>query len=67
MFSVPWRMLLETVFQNKEVATKLNLSVYTVDSHRGKIMEKLNLHGTGELVRSESKMAQAGEILNRER
>jgi hypothetical protein len=27
---------------NKEVATKLNLSVYTVDSHRGKIMEKLN-------------------------
>lgn len=36
---------------NKEVATKLNLSVYTVDSHRGKIMEKLNLHSAGELVR----------------
>jgi two-component system response regulator NreC len=36
---------------NKEVATRLNLSVYTVDSHRGKIMEKLNLHSTGELVR----------------
>ena len=36
---------------NKEVATKLNLSVYTVDSHRSKIMEKLNLHSTGELVR----------------
>ena len=36
---------------NKEVATKLNLSVYTVDSHRAKIMEKLNLHSTGELVR----------------
>jgi DNA-binding NarL/FixJ family response regulator len=36
---------------NKEVATKLNLSVYTIDSHRGKIMEKLNLHSTGELVR----------------
>jgi DNA-binding NarL/FixJ family response regulator len=36
---------------NKEVAAKLNLSVYTVDSHRGKIMEKLNLHSTGELVR----------------
>jgi two-component system response regulator NreC len=36
---------------NKEVASKLNLSVYTVDSHRGKIMEKLNLHSTGELVR----------------
>lgn len=36
---------------NKEVATHLNLSVYTVDSHRSKIMEKLNLHSTGELVR----------------
>ncbi len=36
---------------NKEIATQLNLSVYTVDSHRGKIMEKLNLHSTGELVR----------------
>ncbi len=36
---------------NKEIAAKLNLSVYTVDSHRGKIMEKLNLHSTGELVR----------------
>ena len=36
---------------NKEVATRLNLSVYTVDSHRGKIMEKLNLHSAGELVR----------------
>jgi DNA-binding NarL/FixJ family response regulator len=36
---------------NKEIAVRLNLSVYTVDSHRGKIMEKLNLHNTGELVR----------------
>ena len=36
---------------NKDVATALNLSVYTVDSHRSKIMEKLNLHSTGELVR----------------
>jgi len=36
---------------NKEIATKLNLSVYTIDSHRGKIMEKLNLHSVGELVR----------------
>ena len=36
---------------NKEIATQLNLSVYTVDSHRGKIMDKLNLHSAGELVR----------------
>lgn len=36
---------------NKEIATLLNLSVYTVDAHRGRIMEKLNLHATSELVR----------------
>ena len=36
---------------NKEIAAALNLSIYTVDAHRGKIMEKLNLHSTGELVR----------------
>jgi DNA-binding NarL/FixJ family response regulator len=36
---------------NKEIATSLNLSVYTVDAHRGRIMEKLNLHSVGELVR----------------
>jgi len=36
---------------NKEIATILNLSVYTVDAHRGRIMEKLNLHSVNELVR----------------
>lgn len=36
---------------NKEIATLLNLSVYTVDAHRGRIMEKLNLHSSSELVR----------------
>lgn len=36
---------------NKEIATGLNLSVYTVEAHRGRIMEKLNLHSIGELVR----------------
>jgi two-component system, NarL family, response regulator NreC len=36
---------------NKEIANTLNLSVYTVEAHRGRIMEKLNLHSTGELVR----------------
>ncbi|MBV9744740.1 MAG: response regulator transcription factor [Acidobacteriia bacterium] len=35
---------------NKEIATLLNLSVYTVDAHRGRIMEKLNLHSINELV-----------------
>jgi DNA-binding NarL/FixJ family response regulator len=36
---------------NKEIATSLKLSVYTVEAHRGRLMEKLNLHSTGELVR----------------
>jgi DNA-binding NarL/FixJ family response regulator len=36
---------------NKEIATVLNLSVYTVEAHRGRIMEKLNLHSINELVR----------------
>jgi len=36
---------------NKEIATLLNLSVYTVDAHRGRIMEKLNLHSVTDLVR----------------
>jgi len=36
---------------NKEIANVLNLSVYTVESHRGSVMEKLNLHNTGDIVR----------------
>ncbi len=36
---------------NKEIATALSLSVYTVESHRGSVMEKLNLHNTGDIVR----------------
>lgn len=35
---------------NKEVANLLHLSVYTVDAHRGNILQKLNLHGVPELV-----------------
>jgi two-component system, NarL family, response regulator NreC len=36
---------------NKEIANTLKLSVYTVESHRGSVMEKLNLHNTGDIVR----------------
>ena len=36
---------------NKDVANQLQLSVYTVEAHRGRLMEKLNLHSTGDLVR----------------
>ncbi len=35
---------------NKEIAHMLNLSLYTVESHRGNLMEKLNLHTVPELI-----------------
>ncbi len=35
---------------NKDVASLLNLSPYTVETHRTHIMQKLNLHNTAELV-----------------
>ena len=35
---------------NKEVATLLNISLYTVETHRTHIMQKLNLHNTAEIV-----------------
>jgi two-component system response regulator NreC len=35
---------------NKEVATLLNLSLTTVETHRRSIMQKLNLHSAPELV-----------------
>jgi DNA-binding NarL/FixJ family response regulator len=36
---------------NKEAAMRLNLSVYTIEAHRSRIMEKLNLHSSVDLVR----------------
>ncbi|MDE3196001.1 MAG: response regulator transcription factor [Acidobacteriota bacterium] len=35
---------------NKETATILNLSLYTVETHRANILEKLHLRGTPELI-----------------
>jgi two-component system, NarL family, response regulator NreC len=35
----------------KEVATELDVSVYTVDAHRGRIMKKLGLKSSSDLVR----------------
>lgn len=35
---------------NKDLAIRLNLSVYTVETHRSNLMEKLNLHGIPELI-----------------
>jgi len=35
---------------NKDIATMLNLSVNTVETHRTRIMQKLNLHSAAEIV-----------------
>ena len=35
---------------NKEAATILDVSLYTVESHRTNMMQKLNLHNTAEIV-----------------
>ena len=35
---------------NKDVAAMLNLSLHTVETHRSNILQKLNLHGTPELI-----------------
>ncbi|HEX3875842.1 MAG TPA: response regulator transcription factor [Bryobacteraceae bacterium] len=35
---------------SKEIANLLNLSVYTVETHRARVMQKLNLRGIPELI-----------------
>ena len=35
---------------NKEIANSLNLSLYTVDTHRTHILQKLNLHSVPEVI-----------------
>jgi two-component system response regulator NreC len=35
---------------NKEVANLRNLSLYTVETHRARILQKLNLHSVPELI-----------------
>jgi len=37
---------------NKEIATRLSLSLHTVETHRWRLMEKMDLHSTAELVLS---------------
>jgi two-component system response regulator NreC len=38
-------------YTNKEIAGILSLSVKTVQSHRGNLMNKLDLHDRGELIK----------------
>ena len=35
---------------NKEAAALLNVSLYTVETHRSRLMQKLNLHSTADIV-----------------
>jgi DNA-binding NarL/FixJ family response regulator len=47
------RELLQLVaegWSTKEIASQLNLSPHTVDTHRGNIMHKLNVHSVPELI-----------------
>jgi DNA-binding NarL/FixJ family response regulator len=43
--------LLAEGYCNKEVATTLNIAVRTVETHRARIMLKLNIHSLAHLVR----------------
>jgi two-component system response regulator NreC len=36
---------------SKDIASELNISVYTVDAHRSRILKKLGLRAIGDLVR----------------
>jgi DNA-binding NarL/FixJ family response regulator len=37
---------------NKDIANRLNLSLHTIETHRWRVMEKMGLHSTAELVLS---------------
>lgn len=42
--------LLAEMKSNKEIAERLHLSLYTVETHRRNLQEKLNLHSLAELI-----------------
>lgn len=44
--------LLAEGMSNKEIASRLGLSLHTVETHRTRIMDKMQLHGIAELVLS---------------
>ncbi len=53
LLSVREREVLQLVAEgnsNKEIAARLYLSVYTVETHRKNILDKLKLHGAADLI-----------------
>jgi DNA-binding NarL/FixJ family response regulator len=53
LLTVREREILQLVAEgksNKDIANMLNLSLYTVETHRSNILEKLNLHSVPELI-----------------
>jgi DNA-binding NarL/FixJ family response regulator len=53
LLSIREREILQLVAEgktNKDIAGMLNLSFYTVETHRSNILEKLNLHSVPELI-----------------
>jgi DNA-binding NarL/FixJ family response regulator len=44
--------LLAEGHSNKEIASRLGLSLHTVETHRTRVMEKLDVHSAAELVLS---------------
>ncbi len=52
--------LISSGLTNKEIAAELAISIKTVETHRTRIMEKLDLHTVAELVRYAIRMGIAG-------
>jgi two-component system, NarL family, response regulator NreC len=53
LLSIREREVLQLIAEgksNKDIANILGLSVYTIETHRGNILQKLNLHSVPELI-----------------
>jgi len=52
-------------YTNSEIAEQLHLSVHTVRTHRGNLMQKLNLHSQGDVLRYaiQTGLIQSGDVL----
>lgn len=48
--------LLDKGLSSQEIAEKLSLSIYTIDTHRKNMLQKLNVHNTPALLKAASKL-----------